>query len=164
MSPGRRFAPRARRAMLAVALLLSVTACGGTDGPLAGGTPELRISRAQASAPVAGASQLVLSITNDGDGDDRLVGADTPSALAVEIHRTVVEEDGRAVMRMLDAVDLPAGGTVRFRPGGLHLMVVVPDERVVVGGTFMVTLRFARSSPVTLEVEVVDLLDLVEGT
>ena len=57
---------------------------------------------------------------------------------------------------------LPAGSTVRFRPGELHLMVVVPDERVVVGGTFDVTLRFARSAPLTVTAEVVDLLDLVE--
>lgn len=154
---------RTRGAVLTGVLALGLLGCGSSDGSdLTGGTPELHVSTAQASAPIAGASQLVVAIENRGDGDDRLVGADTDVAIAVEVHRTVVEDDGRAVMRLLEDVDLPAGETVRFRPGGLHLMVVVPDERVVVGGTFDVTLRFARSAPITITVEVVELLDLVE--
>jgi periplasmic copper chaperone A len=155
-----------RRAALVLALVATLASgCGGAaDAPLTAGTPELRISAAQSSAPIAGASQLVLTITNVGDGDDRLVGVETDAALAIELHRTVIEPDGRATMRMLDAVLLPAGESVAFRPGGLHLMVVVPDERVVVGGTFRVTLRFERSAPVTLDASVVELLDLVERT
>ncbi len=141
----------------------TLAACSADDGPdLRSGTPELHVSRAQASGPVAGASQLVLTITNRGDGADVLVGADTDAALAVEIHRTDVDADGRASMRMLDEIALPAGEAVAFRPGDLHLMVVVPDERVRVGGTFEVTLRFARSAPVDVTVDVVELLDLVE--
>jgi copper(I)-binding protein len=155
----------ARRTTVLLLLALGLAACG-PGAPLAGagrsGTPALEVSPVQASDPVAGASQLVLEIVNTGDGDDRLVGADTPAALAVEVHRTEVSADGRAVMRLLDEVELPAGGTVRFRPGGLHLMVVVPDGSVVVGGTFEVTLRFERSAPLTVTATVVDLLDLVE--
>ena len=159
----RRRARPASRTLLLGAVALALLGCSD-DGVLdiATGTPDLHVSAAQASAPVAGASQLVLSIENRGDGDDRLVGADTDAAIAVEVHRTVVEDDGRAVMRLLDDVALPAGSTVRFRPGELHLMVIVPDERVVVGGTFDVTLRFERSAPATVTADVVDLLDLVE--
>ncbi len=146
----------------ALLLALTLSACGDDAAPLDGGMPELHVSAAQSSAPVAGASQLVVTIENRGDGADRLIGADTDAALAIEIHRTVIEDDGRAFMRLLEDVVIEAGETVRFRPGGLHLMVVVPDERVRVGGTFSVTLRFERSAPVTLDVEVVDLLDLVE--
>jgi len=149
-----------------VALVVGAMAVAGCteDGParLTGGTPELSVASAQSSAPIAGASQLVLTIENRGDGDDRLVGAETDAALAIEIHRTVVDADGRASMRMLDEVLIPAGERIAFRPGGLHLMVVVPDGRVTVGGTFEVLLRFERSAPITLTVTVVDLLDLVE--
>jgi copper(I)-binding protein len=153
---------RVRLATALSGLVLVIAGCGSDAAPLGPGQPALQVSTAQASAPVAGASQLVLSIENRGDGADRLVGAETDAALAIEIHRTVIDDDGRASMRMLDDIVIPAGETVRFRPGGLHLMVVVPDERVRVGGTFAVTLRFERSAPVTLVVEVVDLLDLVE--
>jgi periplasmic copper chaperone A len=111
---------------------------------------------------VAGSSQVVVAVTNEGDGDDRLVGAETPAALGVEVHLTELD-GGRATMAVLDEVELPAGEKVRFRPGGLHLMLVVPDESVAVGGTFELTLRFERSDAVTVPVEVVDLLDLTEG-
>ena len=150
------------RTTTALTLLTALLAGCSSDPGLGGGTPDLHLSSAQASGPVAGASQLVVTIENRGDGADRLVAAETDVALAVEIHRTVIEDDGRAFMRLLDDVVIGPGETVRFRPGGLHLMVVVPDERVRVGGTFEVILRFERSAPVTLEVEVVDLLDLVE--
>ncbi len=155
---------RAGRVATALALAVLLAAGCGSEGPegLGGGTPDLHVSSAQASVPVAGASQLVLAIENRGDGADRLIGAETDAALAIEIHRTVIEDDGRAFMRLLDDVVIPAGGSLAFRPGDLHLMVVVPDERGRLGGTFEVTLRFERSAPLTLTAEVVGLLDLVE--
>jgi len=125
------------------------------------GTPDIVVGPAQASRPIAGTSQIVLTLTNRGDGDDALVGVDTASALGVESHLTEVT-DGRVTMRELDEVALPAGSTTRFQPGGLHLMLVVPDGTVVVGATFEITLRFARSPARTVSVEVVELLDLVE--
>jgi copper(I)-binding protein len=142
------------RTLLAT-LVLVVASC-------ASGDPDLRVSSAQASVPVAGTSQVVLELTNVGDGDDALVAVETDAALAVELHLTEVR-DGRATMRLLEQVDLAAGSTVRFRPGGLHLMMVVPDERVVVGATIPLLLRFERSPDIVVEAEVVELLDLVEG-
>lgn len=148
------------------ALAAVLAACGGIrDGAdAASGTPRLDVSVAQASAPIAGTSQLVLEIHNTGDGPDRLLSASTDVALAVEIHRTEIEASGRAIMRQLDDIILPAGEVVRFRPGGLHLMVVVPDPTLVVGATFDVTLAFERSDDLTVAVTVVGLLDLVEQT
>jgi copper(I)-binding protein len=146
-----------RAAAAALTVALALTACAGPAG-----SPDLRPGPARASVPTAGVSLLVLDLTNVGDGDDRLVGAETDAALAVELHLTEVDGEGRAVMRRLDAILLPAGGTVRFRPGGPHLMLVVPDERVVLGATLAVTLRFERSEPVTLPVRVVPTVELLE--
>jgi periplasmic copper chaperone A len=152
----RRRHPR-RRPLLIVAVLAGVlVACGS------GGDPDLDVAPGQAAEPVAGSSQIVLTVTNRGDGDDRLLSAETPAALDVEVHLTEIE-DGRATMAVLDEVAIPAGETVRFRPGGLHLMLVVPDETVAEGGTFELTLRFDRSGEITVPVEVVDLLDLTES-
>jgi periplasmic copper chaperone A len=152
----RRRRPR-RRPLRVVAVLAGVlVACGS------GGDPDLDVAPGQAAEPVAGSSQIVLTVTNRGDGDDRLLSAETPAALDVEVHLTEIE-DGRATMAVLDEVAIPAGETVRFRPGGLHLMLVVPDETVAEGGTFELTLRFDRSGEITVPVEVVDLLDLTES-
>jgi periplasmic copper chaperone A len=148
---------RQATARRALALLLTAAVLGCS----AGGEPAIEVGPAQAAPPVAGSSQIVVDVTNRGDGADLIVGATTPVAIGVEIHRTTID-DGRAVMRELDDLDVPAGETVRFRPGDLHLMLVVPDETVVVGGTFELTLEFDRSDPVTVPVEVVQLLDLVD--
>lgn len=127
----------------------------------AGGEPDLRVSTAQAGQPAAGSSQVVVEVRNDGDGDDVLAGASTPAAAAVEVHLTEVA-DGRASMTLQETVPIPAGETVRFRPGGLHLMLVVPDATVTEGGTFDLTLHFERSGDRTIPVEVVSLLDLAD--
>ena len=140
-----------------LAMLAMLNGCGQ------GGDPALTVGRAEAATPVSGSSQIVVEIRNDGDGGDRLLGAETPAALAVEIHLTEIV-DGRATMGPVDDVQIPSGETVRFRPGGLHLMMVVPDETVVLGGTFELTLEFERTGAITVPVEVVDLVDLAEST
>lgn len=127
----------------------------------ANGQPNLSVSTAQVASPIAGASQLVVAITNAGERDDTLVGAQTPAAMGIEIHLTEIV-DGRATMRQLDEVALPAGETVHFRPGGLHLMLVIPDDSVVVGASFPVTFTFSSTADITVEARVVELLELVE--
>lgn len=147
---------RARPALLTLlALLLALTACGE------GGDPDLSVGEARAAVPAGGSSQIVVEIANAGDGDDTLLGADTDAATLVEIHRTEID-DGRATMRELDELVIPAGQTVQFRPGSLHLMIVAPDDRVVAGGTFELVLRFDRSGEIPVEVEVVPLADIVD--
>lgn len=134
--------------VLLVALAVFATACGS------GAEPWLSVTPAEAAIPAAGASQVVLAIRNDGDGPDELVGASTPAALGVELHLTEVVER-ETLMRELESIRIPAGQVLRFQPGDLHLMLVVPDESVVEGASFDLTLEFARSAPVTIPVEVV---------
>jgi copper(I)-binding protein len=147
---------RLRFRLLAPTLVAAIglSACGT-------GEPDLEISHAQAGEPAAGSSQVVVAVRNDGTGDDTLVGAETAAAAAVEMHLTEVV-DGRASMTQQDSVPIPSGDTVSFQPGGLHLMLVVPDATVTVGGTFELTLHFERSGDRTVQVEVVSLLDLAE--
>lgn len=144
--------------------MVLLAACGGDGLDLDTGTPDVALtSEALATTPVAGAAILVFEVANRGDGDDALLAATTDAALGVEIHETRLE-DGRASMVELDRVDLPAGSTVRSRSGGLHLMMVVPDDSVVEGATFPLTLEFARSEPITTEVLVGDISEVAEST
>ncbi|MEX2549286.1 MAG: copper chaperone PCu(A)C [Nitriliruptoraceae bacterium] len=149
-----------RRSVVASAVLLLALIVAGC-GP--NGTPELHVGTVQAADPIAGSSQVVLSITNDGDADDTLLAVETDAAVAIELHETRIE-DGQATMERLDEVPLPAGETVRFQPGGLHLMMVGPDDEVELGATFDITLEFDRSEAITATAEVRELLDLAEGS
>lgn len=147
-----------RAPLVAALLVVTLAACGG-----GGGEPDVAVvGAAQAAVPVAGSSQVVVTLENTGDGDDTLVSASTDVALGVELHRTDIS-DGTASMDELDEVPVPAGEQVRFRPGETHLMLVVPDSTVVEGGTFELTLELERSGALTFPVTVVPLLDLAEG-
>ena len=72
------------------------------------------------TAATANSGAGYLTVTNNGDTDDRmvLIEADFPRVM---LHETKVEDD---VARMihLDAIDIPAGDTVVFQPGGRHVM------------------------------------------
>lgn len=149
-----RFIPMSRWLPVVLTMAALATACGG-------GSSLLRVDNAQAAPPVAGSSQLVVSITNSGEGDDVLLGAVTDVADAIEIHETRIENQ-RASMHQHDEVAIPAGSTVEFRPGGLHLMLVVPDPLLTVGDTFDVTFTFAHHDDVTVTAEIVEFLDLAE--
>ncbi len=54
--------------------------------------------------------------------DARLVGVQTALTDVAEIH-TMSMEDGVMRMREVSAVELPAGETVSFKPGGYHVML-----------------------------------------
>lgn len=53
---------------------------------------------------------------------------------AIEVHKTLVE---RGVSRMvyMETVEVPAGGSARFEPGGMHLMLFNPKRALKAGDT-----------------------------
>jgi copper(I)-binding protein len=61
-------------------------------------------------------------IVNHGSKPVTLVGAESNAAAAIEFHRSIHNGD---VVRMqrIEKVVVGAGETVRFQPGGLHLML-----------------------------------------
>jgi len=55
---------------------------------------------------------------------------------------------------MVDSVDVPAGGSVSFAPGGYHLMCVQPAERVKPGNIVQMTLTFDDGGTLTADFKV----------
>lgn len=138
---------RAAVAALAVGVLLAVPA-------LADGTAKLHVGEAWARAPVGPArtTAAFFSLTNTGDGDARLVAAETAAAETVELHRTTMA-DGVMKMRPVEAIAVPAGGTTVLRPGGLHVMLI-GAAGLAPGDTLALTLRFERAPAISLDVPV----------
>jgi copper(I)-binding protein len=58
----------------------------------------------------------------ESSADARLVGVQAALSDAAEIHLMRME-DGVMRMRSVSEVELPAGQTVRFKPGGYHVML-----------------------------------------
>ncbi len=67
-----------------------------------------------------------LRIHNPDAEDLTLVAAASPAAGRVELHEHR-REDGMMRMRQVERVVVPAGETVAFEPGGLHLMLFAWD-------------------------------------
>ncbi|MGI9168965.1 MAG: copper chaperone PCu(A)C, partial [Caulobacteraceae bacterium] len=92
-------------------------------------------------------------ITNTSPTADRLVVASSAASGRVSIHESRLV--GQVMtMRALDAVAIPAGAAVAFKPGGLHLMLEGLKAPLKAGGRIAVTLIFAKAGcrPVTMSV------------
>ena len=109
----------------------------------------LRIDHPYATPTPPGASTgaaYLRGIRNTGGQADRLIGASTPAARAVEIHRSVIDAQNVMRMRAIDGIDLPPKGEVRLRHGGEHhLMLIGLQQQLKDGDRFPMTLRFEKA-------------------
>ncbi len=146
------FTVRWRRRRRTVAAWLAATVLATLAAPAAAHDFKLgplRIDHPYATPTPAGASTgaaYLRGIRNTGDQPDRLVGASTPAARAVEIHRSVVDAQSVMRMRAIDGIDLPPKAEVRLRHGGEHhLMLIDLKAPLKNGDRFPMTLRFERA-------------------
>ena len=54
--------------------------------------------------------------------DARVVSVSTPAARSAQIHESLMD-GGRASMRHVESLPLPAGRSVELKPGGYHVML-----------------------------------------
>jgi copper(I)-binding protein len=116
----------------------------------AGDLPAITGAWARATAPGldVGAAYMVIE---GGSEVDRVLHASSPRAAMVLMH-SVDERDGVAMMRALEAIDVPAGQRIELAPKGLHLMLMGLDGPLVAGQSFPITLRFATAGERTVTV------------
>ena len=132
---------------LAVAALVLTAGCSGeTDG--------LEISDARVGAPT-GPNAAMYFTARGSDEADSLRSASTDVASEVQIHETVMSDDGTMSMRSVPRLELPAGGQLVLEPGGYHLMLVQVDE-LEVGDTISVILTWEVAGEMTVDAEIVD--------
>ncbi len=99
-----------------------------------------------------GAAYLQL-VRNRAAQPDRLLGASTPVAARVELHR--METDGQIMrMREVSSIEVPASGQVALARGGLHMMLIDLKQPLKAGDRFDLTLRFERAGSQKVEVMV----------
>jgi periplasmic copper chaperone A len=143
-----------RRLLLVLLALVSlVAACGDDGGETGEGTPSIMVARAFVPTPAGANGALYFEVANEGDGADRLIGASTSVAGESTLHETMSSDDGLMRMEPLDGVEVPAGETVTFEPGGLHVMLLDVEE-LAEGDTVEVVLTFEESGDIVVEAEV----------
>ena len=141
--------------MLAVVLAAAALAgCGDDVTAEAEGRPPLVTDAFVPVPPTPDVAAVYLDIGDPGGQDDLLVAARTDVADRVELHESVVGDDGTARMEPhRDGIAVPAGEGVALEPGGLHVMLFDP-EPLAEGDTFDLALDFARGGHRTVEVTV----------
>jgi periplasmic copper chaperone A len=131
-----------------IALALMIATIGGTsahEGHDHGATP---------AADSRSFGVAYLTIANDGDEADRLIGATTDMAEAVEIHQTTDESGVGVMMPVEGGVEIPAGGKTVLGPNGMHLMLVGLTGSLHPDTEYGLTLTFERAGEVTVTVPV----------
>jgi copper(I)-binding protein len=90
------------------------------------------------------------TITNNGDADVTLVSASVPFDATVEIHETIMGDDGSMQMQEVpEGFVVPAGGSFTLEPGGPHIMLIDIDPADITG-TIDVTMVFDDGTEVTV--------------
>lgn len=134
--------------LLAVAFLSSPARADTTVG-------EITVGHGYSRPSLAGAKNgsAFVTLQNKGSAADRLVKASSDVAAAVELHNHIMEGDVMR-MRMVPAIDLPAGQTVTLAPGALHIMLLGLKRPLKDGDKFPVTLTFEKAGSATVEISV----------
>jgi copper(I)-binding protein len=117
------------------------------------GTLEISGGFSRATLPNAPVGVGYLTITNKGTADDTLTGVVSPVASTTQIHEMRMEGDVMKMNEVEGGLDIPAGQSVTLAPGGLHIMFMQLKEPLIEGSKVPVTLTFATSG--TIEIELV---------
>lgn len=102
-------------------------------------SPWLRLP-AVAGRPASGYFTL-----HGGAAPTDLVSVSVDRAIRTEMHRSMTT-GGAMTMQPVRDLPLPAHGTIRFAPGGLHLMIFGLDPAMKKGDAALLTFTFADGS------------------
>jgi len=131
------------RIALTIAVIGLLAACSVEKAPLV--ATDMAIAR-----PLPGMQMTAayLTLTNNTTQAITITHVASPNFESVEMHESVLE-DGMARMYLLEDVTILAGASIRFEPGGKHLMLLRPT-----GTIDSVVLEFHASVAVVLTVNV----------
>ena len=100
----------ARLGALATATLVVVAACSSSGGGSGATAPTVSGAWVRVPMNAAGPAAAYLRIANTGSGADALVSVSSPAADAVELHESMMGDDGSMGMRPIDELAIPEIG------------------------------------------------------
>lgn len=101
-------------------------------------------------SPVDGNPSSGYATIHGGPEDVSLVSVTADDVMRMEMHETV-EEDGMARMKNLDKALIPAGETVKFEPGGKHLMIWGVGGGSIARGTLRMIFIFSNDDRIQVD-------------
>jgi periplasmic copper chaperone A len=92
--------------------------------------------------PAPSPSGGYFTLKNTGTAPIVLTGASSSACGMLMMHQSM-NMDGMSKMEDVANVPVAVGGTVKFAPGGYHLMCMDPTPAMKPGGTVTITLQFS---------------------
>lgn len=108
----------------------------------AAGDIEVHKAWVREAPPNAKVLAAYMTLRNHSDMMHTVVRVTSPDFEQVEMHRTEMHE-GMAQMKAISKVEIAKHGSVEFKPGGMHLMLINPKKPVMAGDKVALTLHFA---------------------
>lgn len=105
-------------------------------------------------ANTGGNTAVYMEIRNGSAAADTLIGLQSEVAALVELHESYETDDGMMGMRPANDPTVPARGVKKYRPGGLHVMIMGLNRDLRAGDEFPLILDFASHGADTLTVPV----------
>ncbi len=130
-----------------------------SPGVLAGDVMVMGAFARASAMPTAKTGAVYMTLMNQAAAADRLVAVTTGAATSAMLHQSV-EENGVAKMLHVDSLEIPAGGSVEFKPGGYHIMLMGLKAPLKKGGMLMLQLKFEHAGMVEV---MADVGDVAEG-
>jgi copper(I)-binding protein len=135
-------------------LLLVLVACSSSTSTSA---HSVSVAQQWARTSPMDATMGAVYFTIDSPSGDTLTGVKVAPGVAAtaEMHETVMN-NGAMKMQPVASVDLPAGKSVKFAPGGLHVMLLQLATPLKVGTALELTLVLQKAGEVTVSAPVLD--------
>ena len=136
--------------LLSLALALAVSAAPALAQEFTAGDIVIEKPWARATPKGAEVGGGYLTIHNNGAAPDTLTGGSADFA-TVEIHEMKTESGVMKMAEITNGLDIPAHGTIRFAPGGYHVMFTHLTRPLTKGEKVQATLTFAHAGPITVD-------------
>lgn len=132
---------------LVAALLL--TSCGS-------GTAGLQVDSTWARPAERGMNSAVYLRIQNGPEPEVLTGAASDAAEIVQVHRTILDADGNAIMEEQPRVSLAPGQILEMKPGGYHIMLIKLRHPLNTGESFDLSLFFEKTGEYRVSIPVAE--------
>ncbi len=130
---------------------------GACSSPAASG-PQITVEGVwgRNSPKIATAGAFYMIIKNSGSEADKLISASSEACGTVELHESYMLEDGAMGMRPVTggSIEIPAGGMVELKVGGLHVMCLDKTTEFALGDTYPLQLVFEKSGEMAVDVKI----------
>ena len=139
----------------AITLLLSVGFANADDNTNKVMVGEIAIEKAWTRATPNGAPAggAFVTLTNNGQIADRLLGASSDVAKAVEVHKMSMNDGVMNMAQLVDGLLIEPGATVELKPGSFHMMMIGLNAPIKQGDMVKITLEFEHAGKVDVVFE-----------